>query len=505
MTDEEDWKTRYLKEATSWESTDQLLRKTIARLSIAAEGASADLDALLASIQGHARAGEDRALEADLNELTRQIRRMDDSLAAQSAAKLAMPVATPTTLLQQSERDYCEALLDALSVSHERRGALQAFRQRLPDLQPEHCLAQLAAQISSLLQTPRAKSADGDVRELLLALVDEVAVAQPAADGLMILRETLERGEGGDWRRVLERVIAEIRSLIQRISSDKQALEELMQEVSSELGDINLVLGDDCSGLSEGREQSLALHDIIHDGVQRIQTHIDTEFDVERLKAGVNRSVEGIRAGIADFIDKDARRLTQAEARNEELQQRITRMEQETEQLNTKLSRNRKKLMYDSLTGVRSRLSYDEMLAQELTRYARYKEPLCLAVLDIDHFKVVNDSFGHAAGDKALKLVAGMIDDHSRDTDSVFRVGGEEFVLMLPRTDLASGVPLVEFIRQSVGNSGFHFENKPVAITMSAGATALRDDDTAETLFSRADDAMYRAKKSGRDRLVSLD
>jgi diguanylate cyclase len=443
----DDWKARYRKEARDWERTDQLLRRLVSRLVIAAEGQSPELDRALEQVQQHTRDGQWSALEQDLDVLVRQIQRMDS--------------VTPGV-----------------------------------PIEPEEPASAVASDTTA---------GSREVREALLAIVDEMSASQPGQGGFETLRESLQAEPRSNWHRQLDRLIAEIRGLIQRISSEKLALEQLMQEVSQELGGITQVLGEEFSGLQQGREQSQKLQTLMRDGVESIQSHIESESDIAALKARVSRSLEGIRSGISEFIKKDDERYSSAENRNAELRERIQKMEEETEQLRSKLSRNRDKLMKDTLTGARSRLAYDEMLAQELSRYQRYREAFCLAVLDLDFFKRVNDDFGHSAGDKALQLVVRMVSERIRETDAIFRVGGEEFALLLPRTALAAAATLLETIRQAVGGSGFHYEGKPVAITLSVGVTAVREDDTAETLFARADDAMYRAKKAGRDRLVTLE
>lgn len=486
MTEEDDWKQRYLSEARDWESTDKLLRKVATRLAIAAEGYSPVLDDVLSSIQTHIRSGELRELEADLGELTRQIKGLDMGGASASSA----PVAAPTSSSTQSEETS--------------RGANAAIAS--PG-EPSSAASTLAAPSSrsTAAGQPTSKVAMAeDTREVLLTLIDEFSVTNPGSGAFETLRETLQSDRGSDWHRVLERLIAEIRGLIQRISSDKQALQQLMQEVGVELGGISQSLGDDYSGLQEGREQALAMHEAMDVGVQDIQSRIASESDIDVLKLGVGQALESIRTGISEFIEKDAERFTTSEARNAALRARIAKMEEETEQLQQKLNRNQEKLMRDTLTGVRSRLAYDESLAQEMSRFRRYAEAFCLVILDIDFFKRVNDNFGHAAGDKALQLVASIIGEQVRETDLLFRVGGEEFVLLLPRTAPDAALPLVETVREAVADSGFHYEDKPVQITLSAGLTMVRADDTDETLFARADDAMYRAKKAGRNQVVSL-
>ncbi|GAB5413202.1 MAG: hypothetical protein Cons2KO_08050 [Congregibacter sp.] len=467
MTGSDDWKTRYLNEAAVWEASEELLHRVLSRVLRAAEGNSEALDAVLAKIQTHAKARDDKLLAASLDELTKVIR--DEALS------------------RKTPRDG---------------DSRRAEAKPTPDAEP-------ATRKNSDGGTsgPADKGAGNtaaDVREVLVTLIDEVSATQPGSGSLDTLREKLKRDGGRNWHKVLDRVVDEIRQMIQRINSDKLALEQLMIEVSDELGGISQVLVDDHSGLIESREQATALRDVVADGVSRIQSHVDAATDISKLKEGVSQSLEDIRNGIAEFVQKDSARFAAAEASNLELQARVAKIEAESSQLREQLARNREKLMLDTLTGARSRMAYEEVLAQEMNRFKRYGDVFSLAVLDIDFFKRVNDDFGHAAGDKALVLVAGVMGEGIRDSDFLFRIGGEEFVLLLPNTDLSSAEPLVERVRCAVGESGFHYETKPVPLTISAGLTSIKADDTAETLFSRADDALYRAKKAGRDRLQSL-
>jgi diguanylate cyclase len=497
----EDWKKRYFEEAREWEGTDRRLRRALGRLAIAATGHSADLDEALGRVQAHAKAGRDAELDKAVDEVSNIVR----SAPVASADEASPP---PLADTGPSAVDLCTTLLDGLETDAEQALALRELQRRLPGLPPERCAAELARELSVLLrQAVRAPevAGGGSVQDVLFTLIDEVAVVQPGLGSLKTLRDRLRSEGAGDWNTVLSRIIGEIRGIIQRINADKQALETLVQDVSRELGDITGVLRTDLASITSGREQTERLHELMDEGVSRIQAHIETESDIERLKEGVSQSLGHIRSAITEFAEGDAERLAAAQARNEELQQRVSRMEAESEQLQETLKRNREQLLRDALTGARSRLAYDESLAQELGRYRRYGKCFCLAVLDIDHFKNINDSYGHAAGDKALKLVATKVGSRLRETDLLFRTGGEEFVLLLPDTELDAAGPLVEAVRGCINEAPFHFEGTPVTITLSAGVTAVRDEDTAETIFARADDAMYRAKKTGRNRLVTLD
>ena len=156
----------------------------------------------------------------------------------------------------------------------------------------------------------------------------------------------------------------------------------------------------------------------------------------------------------------------------------------------------------DGLTGVANRRMFDSVLATEWANAQRTQQPLPLILLDIDHFKQFNDHYGHIQGDDCLKSVGQALSRAaSRPRDFVGRFGGEEFVLLIPATPLAGGVQLLETLRAAIEACPFHFKGEPVTITLSAGIAEFRDGETPEAAFERADQALYRAKGAGRNRI----
>jgi diguanylate cyclase len=117
----------------------------------------------------------------------------------------------------------------------------------------------------------------------------------------------------------------------------------------------------------------------------------------------------------------------------------------------------------------------------------------------------VNDTYGHAAGDKVLKTIAQIFKKATRDADFIARFGGEEFMGIFPETRLEEALALANKIREKVANSKFHYENKPVPITASAGLAMFRPNDSIEDVYKRADKALYRAKQEGRNRCIAED
>lgn len=159
----------------------------------------------------------------------------------------------------------------------------------------------------------------------------------------------------------------------------------------------------------------------------------------------------------------------------------------------------------DKLTGLRNRVAYEESIDEAFSRHSRLGESLALVSLDIDFFKKVNDDNGHDAGDLVLKHVARIMEASVRDIDKVFRLGGEEFTLLLPGATAIAARSMGERIRHDIENSEVAVATRALKITVSLGVALLRVDDTPETLAKRADTALYEAKQRGRNRVVIVE
>jgi diguanylate cyclase (GGDEF)-like protein len=159
---------------------------------------------------------------------------------------------------------------------------------------------------------------------------------------------------------------------------------------------------------------------------------------------------------------------------------------------------------HDALTGALSRRYFLDLLRHEIERARANNEPLCMAIADLDHFKQINDRFGHAAGDRALEHFVETCRTELRGADAIGRLGGEEFGLLLPATDLAGGREVVERLRLRLKAVPSPKLPPSVGLSVSIGITELSPDDLPERIMSRADTALYAAKTGGRDRTEAL-
>jgi len=156
------------------------------------------------------------------------------------------------------------------------------------------------------------------------------------------------------------------------------------------------------------------------------------------------------------------------------------------------------KAYFDGLTGIYNRNKLEETFHQELLRVQRYGHPLSIAILDIDHFKNFNDTYGHLIGDEVLIMLANGVNQKVRNTDVFARWGGEEFVIIFVETKLDDAFKSADNIRKHIETLEHTSAGK---VTASFGVTQYRDGDTLESIFKRCDDALYVAKENGRNRV----
>ncbi|MDP2277656.1 MAG: diguanylate cyclase [Nitrospirota bacterium] len=212
--------------------------------------------------------------------------------------------------------------------------------------------------------------------------------------------------------------------------------------------------------------------------------------------ADIETKVKGIEAGADDYLIKPVDRLEmlariRANLRKSEAQRR----------LKSNLEATERQAITDPLTGLYNRQYLKTAFEREIARARRYKRPFSMLILDIDHFKDVNDTFGHLAGDGVLREIAGILKDGVRASDVAARYGGEEFVVVLTDTNINGAVAAAEHLRKTVAQHGFAGVDGR-QITISIGCTEFHPEDVdMDAVIKKADNALYKAKAEGRNRV----
>ncbi|MBN0985751.1 GGDEF domain-containing protein [Amphritea pacifica] len=332
----------------------------------------------------------------------------------------------------------------------------------------------------------------------LLSLMSGLRIPQGE---MSLARELISRIERGISLSCLPGIIQDLVGLVSRLSAyNSEDFEDYLLNLTGQLAEVQAYVE---ASQKDGQlnEETALLSNGIHHDVQAIHQAMQDSNDLQQLKSNVSSQLQNIVKSVDLFKQKEENRERRLHERYLQLQERLEQMEEQTQQMKVHMEVERHKALTDSLTSLPNRAGYDKQIAAEFDRWKRYGQCFSIAVADLDLFKRINDSYGHQAGDKVLRLVASILTRQCRSTDFVSRYGGEEFVLLMPGTSAEQALTAVDKIRHAVESSPFNFHGEPVRITLSLGVAEVQADDTVEELFGRADKALYTAKRLGRNRI----
>ncbi len=204
--------------------------------------------------------------------------------------------------------------------------------------------------------------------------------------------------------------------------------------------------------------------------------------------------------GILQIISATARSIQDSV---ENTSQELISTRSALEEMRAELQETRSQLMLDPLTGARNRFGMDITMGQEISRAKRARSAFSIALLDLDFFKDINDTYGHAAGDLMLQHFTQLSRSVLRESDILFRYGGEEFLLLLPETEMSGAMFMLQRLQQMLAKSPLRHEQGKISATFSAGVTQMLPDDSGPSMLQRADRSLYLAKTQGRNRVLN--
>jgi diguanylate cyclase len=340
------------------------------------------------------------------------------------------------------------------------------------------------------------------ISEALIVLLNTVNLPESTRqDHQSICRQLDGQLEGAEqWKSVINDIAALINKSISSLQGEKKELETFIKKFTDQLAEIDHYVRESRQQSIVKAHESTKLKDSVDDNVVAIQETVDSADNIAQLKNDVQGHLSQIRKRVEEHQLSDIKREEISKQGYSHIINELARTQKETELLKEQLQESQRKMLRDPLTGLPNRLAYEERIALEVNRSMRNKAPFCLAMWDIDHFKHINDTYGHDAGDRVLKLLAKIIVDRVRKVDLFARIGGEEFVLLMPDTPINHALDLNNELRKSLEASGFHYKGSPCQVTSSVGIASYDENDTSEQLLQKADTALYQSKREGRNR-----
>ncbi|QXH35755.1 GGDEF domain-containing protein [Pseudomonas muyukensis] len=337
------------------------------------------------------------------------------------------------------------------------------------------------------------------IEQTLIGLLDDLSLPERHKAQALQMRERVSRGL--NWYELIP-VLDDLAVLMLAITdSGQHEFEAYLQELNGRLESFQSHLHEASAGHADNSSAARELDSQLREQVDGLQNSVQGAADVDSLKHILENRLEGLLVTMDEHQHERDRREQELAGRLQGLAERVASMEQEAQGYREHLEEQRQKAMIDPLTGLPNRAAWSERVEREVLDWQEHGGHLAMAILDLDHFKRINDGYGHLAGDKVLKIVAEQLRKRLRGRDFIARFGGEEFVLLLPQTTPPAAAQVAEALRAAIEACPFHFKGERVVITTSIGLSAFRSGERGDQVLKRADEALYRAKDQGRNRV----
>jgi len=344
---------------------------------------------------------------------------------------------------------------------------------------------------------PTYSSVAEHIESTLLGLLNDLSLPEHHRPQAEAMRKRLEKGL--NWYELLP-ILDDLAVLMLAITdSGQHEFETYLKQLNERLESFQSNLQTASAGHALGRSEAEQLDNQIREHVDSLQSSVQDAVDLNSLKHLLENRLEGLLGTMDHHRQQRDAREQELCTHLQGLSERVAFMEQQAQGYREHLEEQRLKALIDPLTGLPNRAAWSERLAHEVAQWQAHGNPLLIAMLDLDHFKRINDGYGHMAGDKVLKIIAAQLTKHLRPGDFVARFGGEEFVLLIPNTPLPAGLQLLEKLRAAIEACPFHFKGEPVTLTASIGVAPFALGERSEQVLKRADEALYRAKHKGRN------
>jgi diguanylate cyclase len=458
VNDNADWKEKYRDslremevEESRWRQIEQALRRLVGRLCAAGMGMNPQLDEELVVLAAANRRGAP----------AEELERLAGSL---TAAIIAVDAVSPVVQTASAAPPPLHTAAARAS------GDPNAVRWN-----------STCAAVGVVLECLKSENAGGAVEQLLGELpnaADDARLADIVGRAADLVRERCET-----------------------FAQERVKSASVLSQVTERLGEMAIYLNETGSATRTGFEDTASFNDEVISQVRELTGEARGATELAALQSLVSTRLETVSRQISDFRAREAARQREQSGRTERMHARIADLEREAQDLYRKLDHEKHGARLDPLTRVANRKSFDERFAREIE--SRTNNPSAMLLWDIDDFKVINDSYGHRAGDRVLQTVANCFASGLRTEDFIARIGGEEFVILLSGLEPALALRIADELRAAIEALRFHFRGTPVRVTASCGITELRRGDAPGAAFDRADAALYRAKREGKNQCIA--
>lgn len=490
----------------TYESQFVILTQFVARLSLVCKGIDVELDNRLARLRQQLSNGTDlEKLLPQIDATTEHLKTLE-SRQQQEVLKAQVTISEAGKLLQKQRglpNQLRRDLRDLLSRVEEPAPTIHAYIPHLTHLTELYQLALNAKQSLDLQEISDTARYDGICRQIsveLTNLLSELAFEGSYANAINTIRVSL-LGELS-IEKLLEACLRTIEIIISSINEERQSAQHFLLKLNDALNSVQNSLVSSLKSTNNIREKMALLNQQIEQQISVLSHDTQSATSLEQLQSLVTDKLTTLSNSLKDKekLEKQEREILLSSVK--EMDSRLKELEDEARQFKKRLAEQKFRSLQDALTELPNRAAFDERFELELKRSRRYNTPLSIVLADVDHFKIINDTYGHSAGDKTLKVIAKALKQSMREADFIARYGGEEFILLFPETPLEQLETPLNALREKIKRIPFKFKDTNVVISISFGATQLKPTDEGREAFDRADEALYDAKRQGRDLVI---
>lgn len=482
-----------------------LLRRALVKVSFAANGVHEQLDKALESLRQTVRSsGDSTAIQQKVDGITDVLRRIGD----ETSNRLKQSINPSELLSAFLAADLPEAVASELrklanapsSKGDELAAGIVRACLRWPDKGSlwQRWFGSNKTSVAAANGESGARLSS-EITDPLVRLIDSMQLPESNRVGLRQLRQQFVQLHDPDK---LVELVEELASVLLDASAVEQAqFEQFLTQLSTRLAKVQAFLHNSGERDSAAAVDSAKLDADVRSHVQDLQNCFSNSTDIGSLQADVEQRLDQILGDVDRFRDSQKQRQQRSEQELKALREQLRATEDESARLRESLTEQRSRANTDALTHIPNRHSYHDRLNQEYSRWRRYRGKMALVMADIDHFKQVNDKYGHMAGDVVLKHVATLLTNGVRESDFVARYGGEEFVILMPETSLIDATKAINKLRLRIAQTSPSVGGQSINVTVSFGVAEFEGDDVPRDVFHRADTALYRAKGKGRNQV----
>ena len=495
------------KQIKSLRAHNEQLAGFVVRLSSYYEGLSAEIDKELQALRNHLSGKIDFTLATiSMNKISQLIMLEPYSVKTLTQAwlrQLGEDVQTFQRLVNEPQ-----ALKEAAKAS----AAIKKPVNGITGILPLHQLVLKCYQSGLDIEEDTTQESQPNLRTVQLKqnLIDELGQlvqtyirVNPEDVYIASLQERL--GDGLTEEELLNSCLILIRVMVQETLTEANTAGKIIQRLNNALGNINDDVQSSIAKSAESFEARQSRQHALRNVLEDMEDALEGDHTVDELKQQAQH-----------YLGQMANSLSVSEAAEREeqeglmsllvsMQQQLSTLQNQTDSYRKKLVEQRINMYTDPLTRVPNRMAYNERAGKEWQRCQAQDIPMSIAVVDVDHFKRINDKYGHAAGDKTLQAIARHLKTNLNSSEFVARWGGEEFIILLPEHSTERLANRLNELREGLAKLPFKFKQERLTVTASIGGTQCRQGEKLDTAFERADKNLYKAKSGGRNQVVVQD